>query len=188
LIGLLAPACSHTPIVPDQPMVLGSFDGTRLASAIFEETNRVRVELGRAALAPDAALDGAADEQAAHMALTLTVEHENPSSGETDVVMRVEKHGLDPAIAAENVITRPARRPVSDGTADHAYKEYAALLVDTWMHSPGHRSNILDRRVTYLGCVARTAGSVRAGGERIFADQVFFLPAERQGELGGRSR
>lgn len=37
----------------------------------------------------------------------------------------------------------------------YTYLEYAKLVVNSWMHSPPHRKNILNPDFTYLGCSAR---------------------------------
>jgi uncharacterized protein YkwD len=41
-----------------------------------------------------------------------------------------------------------------DDIPPHTYNSCAESLVDSWMHSPGHRANILDSDFIYLGCGA----------------------------------
>ncbi len=154
---------------------LENFDGALLASAILEETNRVREANGVAALSHSTQLDAAADEQAMHMALVLRGEHANPIASEHTVVERVENTGFRAELVAENLIMEPARRPVGSPERDYTYSALAAFLVEGWMNSPGHRANLLDPRFTDLGCAARFAHGT-PGDERVFAAQVFGLP------------
>jgi uncharacterized protein YkwD len=160
----------------DRVMILGDFDHALLARAIFDESNRVRAVRGAPPLAHDPALDAAADEQAAHMALVLRAEHENPVPGELDVTERVARSGQSGALVAENVLMMPARRPAGAADRDFTYASYAASLVDAWMNSPGHRANLLNPDFGFLGCAAELAHGVRPGDQRVFAVQVFLAP------------
>jgi uncharacterized protein YkwD len=176
-----APPTAATPAAPtaaaaDLVIPLGNFDPALLARAIFRETNRVRAAHGVASLAPLASLDTAADQQATYMALALRAQHDNPIPFEHDVLDRVTHLGLHPTHVAENAIMMPAQRPPGEPIRDYTYTEMAARLVEGWMNSPGHRVNLLDPRVTHLGCAARLAHGIGQGDQRIFAVQVFFLP------------
>jgi uncharacterized protein YkwD len=170
----------------DKVMSVEDFDHALLSRTIFWETNRVRVDLGLPPLAPMAALDASADDQATYSALSLVAGHENPIPGEHDAGERVLRHGLQPARVAENVIMMPAHRPQGEERRDYTYSEYASFLLQGWMNSAGHRANILDRRFTCLGCAARPGRGFGSRDQRIFAVQVFFLPDTESGPLPAR--
>ncbi len=167
-------------------MTVQAFDHAVLAKAIFEESNRVRLAHGVRALAPIAALDAAADEQAAYLALALRSGHDNPLQHERNVAERAESAGLydspfagaNPARArlAENAIMMPARRPPGSSESGYTYRTYAAFLVEGWMNSPDHRASLLNPGFAYLGCAARLGRGFAAGDYRVFATQVFFQP------------
>lgn len=184
LLAALAPGCAHAPAERagaslDRVMSLGDFDNALLSTAIFEESNRVRVVNGSPPLARLAALDAAADEQASYLALSLSIGHRNPFPGERDEGERVMHEGLDPAKVGENAIMMPATAPGSPGGAN-TYASYAAFLVEGWMDSPEHRETLLARRFTHLGCAARLAHGFAQGDQRIFAVQEFFRPMDRK--------
>lgn len=163
----------------DRVMSLQEFDHALLSRAIFQETNLARAANGSSALKGLSALDDAADMQANYLALTLTVGHHSMFLHEHDVGQRVAQAGLQAARVGENAIMMPARRPPNGPKPDYTYQEYAAFLVEGWLNSPDHRETMLDPRFTELGCAAQLANGFGAGGERIFATQVFFLPAWR---------
>ncbi|MBS0663904.1 MAG: CAP domain-containing protein [Verrucomicrobia bacterium] len=150
------------------PVFHTSATPAQLEAAIFAETNRIRRTCGRRPLRPLPELAAAAADQASYMALTHRAEHQNVLRDQGDVLERVLRHGLRPAEVAENVASLPA---VHDGRAATA-AEMAASLVEAWMHSPGHRENLLSRRFTHLGCAARVVTAL-GRTEYVFGAQVF---------------
>jgi uncharacterized protein YkwD len=184
LLAAIAAGCAHAPAVRDEPsldrlMGLGDFDHALLSTAIFRESNRVRVEHGSPPLAHLDALDAAADEQATYLALSLSVGHSNPFPRERNAGDRVIHEGLDPSKVGENVIMMPATR-APDSPGGYTYASYAAFLVEGWMNSPEHRETLLARRFTHLGCAARLAHGFRPGDQRVFAVQEFFRPMDEE--------
>jgi uncharacterized protein YkwD len=159
-----------------QVVPLDDPDRALLAAAIFAQTNRARAASGLEALGRLPELDAAADEQVLHMALLLRTEHSNPIPGEQTPADRVARTGFRASRVAENAIMLPARPPAGSAQPPYTYSGLAAALVQNWMDSPGHRLNILDREITYLGCAARFAHGGR-GEPFVFATQVFALPA-----------
>ncbi len=153
----------------------GEVTPSRLAAALLAETNRVRREHGCRPLRPLPELSAAAEDQAAYMALMLHAGHHNVLLGQSDVLDRVIRHGLRPPTVAENVAAQPAAiggKPMSSA-------EIAAELVASWMESPGHRANLLNRRFTHLGCAARLAPAM-GQVTYVFGAQVFStLPREK---------
>jgi uncharacterized protein YkwD len=181
LLAALPPGCALSPPPPDpallgQAVPLANPDRALLANAIFRETNRVRVVLGDQPLRASSELDSAADEQALHMTLMLRTEHSNPLPGEHTAAQRVTRTGFKAALVEENAIMFPARPPAGSPQGAYSYSALAAAMVQAWLNSPGHRANLLNRRVTELGCAAWIARDAR-GEPMAFATQVFALPA-----------
>jgi uncharacterized protein YkwD len=116
---------------------------------LFDSLNRERTSRGLAALAWDQHLAAAAGEHAQRMADANTLEHQLP--GEPDMKSRVSDAGARFAMVAENI----------------AVGSSPAELHAEWMHSPGHRANILDPQLTAVGIA-----TVRASGG-LFAVQDF---------------
>ena len=152
LVGALLAGCAQAPIQAparldlDRVMTVETFDPVLLSRAIFEESNRVRVDHGLQALAHMDALDAAAGEQATYLALSQTVGHHSPFPNEHNIGERITHVGLATSHAAENAIMMPARRPDEEAVRDYTYAEYAAFLLEGWMNSPTHRANMLARR------------------------------------------
>ncbi len=161
-------------------MTAETFDPVLLSRAIFEESNRVRVEHGLQALARMDALDAAAGEQATYLALSQTVGHQSPFPNEHDIGERITHVGLATAHATENAIMMPARRPDEEAVRDYTYAEYAAFLLDGWMNSPTHRANMLDLHVNCLGCAARLSHGIVTGDSTVYATQVFYAKTEKE--------
>lgn len=174
-------------------------DGPRLAAAIFHATNRVRAQLHLPAFKWRTSLNRAADIQATYCALSLTAGHDNPVPDLATSMDRVKYVGLTPLFVAENAALLPMLDVVAqhgvverldpdgmhyfDGaTAEpvhwHTYQSFAAKVVDAWMQSPGHRANIVNPSLRYLGCSGRT-GRLVSGVDVIAAVQVFYTPRHR---------
>jgi uncharacterized protein YkwD len=172
------------------------WDVNLLSSAIFQETNRVRRELGLKPLEPHEALNRAADLQATANALNQTAVHSNIVREWATPADRVRELGLNPAIVSENAALLPlididpdrgySERDDGGDTvvvdqatgivaSPHTYASFAQRLVHAWMNSPGHRANIVNARFRYLGCSARPTKSV-GGLDLITGIQVFFTP------------
>lgn len=83
--------------------------------------------------------------------------------------------GLKVQFCAENV----ASVPVGSGDAMATVDDIAAKLVESWMNSPGHRANVLNGRVTHVGCSVRLA--------RGFAEQWYAFGVEDFARLGADS-
>lgn len=166
-------------------------------AAVFHETNRRRKEHAFPALAYDTKAREAAAIQSRAMAKHGFVGHGNPFNSELRTAMqRAQKAGLEPQVLAENVASAFARNydggelfyvRIEDGQQIFSkepggppirmrtYIEFADALLDDWMSSPGHRKNILDNAVEYLG--AACAVAVQDDGmERVYCTQVFFTP------------
>ncbi|MBI2517980.1 MAG: CAP domain-containing protein [Opitutae bacterium] len=167
-----------------------------LAAAIFHETNRVRSQFNLPPLKFLAKLNDAADLQAEIGGAVRPPSHTNPFMLVATPLDRVKYAGLNPRYVAENIALTAMLKVSSghgvgllskDGQASfvdvatleplkpHNYTSYAAFVVQAWMDSPGHRANILNPEVSYLGCSVRpTRGD--HGLDMVFCVQVFYTP------------
>jgi hypothetical protein len=116
---------------------------------LLDATNRERAAAGLQPLKWDDALAAAARKHAQLMAHENFLLHQLP--GEEPLDQRLAQAGAKFAMVAENIAVGPNPEEIHDG----------------WMHSPGHRKNILNAELTAIG-IATTRGS---GG--LFAVQDF---------------
>ena len=146
----------------------------QLAAALLAETNRIRREHGRPPLRPARELDAAADDHAALMVMVTGLSHLSPIRGQRTPGDRVRRHGFDAAMLAENI----AAYPIGDGQAPPSAAEIAAVLVEQWVSSPGHRANLLSPHFTQLGGAVRVA-RVLGRAWYAYGVQLFAVPRNR---------
>jgi uncharacterized protein YkwD len=103
---------------------------------LFDATNRERAAEDLPPLLWDPALAAAARKHALRMAEERLLEHQY--SGEDALRERVSAAGAHFSMAAENI----------------AIGKDAESIHMSWMHSPGHRGNILDPQLTSIGIAA----------------------------------
>jgi len=131
----------------------GAADTPRLrddsARYLFELVNQERVTVGLLPLAWNNALAVAAERHAERMAASGSISHQY--AGEPDLPERFGAEGARFSAVAENVAL--------NGTVNG--------LHSAWMHSPGHRANILDANMTEMGI-----GVVKVNG-RMYAVEDF---------------
>lgn len=171
-----------------------SLDEPLLARAIFDETNRVRAQLGLQLFRAEAKLDDAAETQARLGAVFRPPSHTNPFPLIATPLDRVKYAGLEPDFVAEN-IGQIAIYDVPSGTSiyylkndrtlrdarngqpvrTHTYAGFAQAIVQAWMNSPGHRANVVNPALRYLGCAAKVSRS-QDDIPMIFAVQAFYTP------------
>ena len=174
-----------------------------MAAAIFHETNRARVKEGLKAFLHLPQLDDAADLQASTGAMLASVGHHNPFPALATIDDRVHAVGLNFLRTAENIALTMALDGDPAGTSvgvNHdgpqtvffdpqtrrvleplTYAAFATVVVAHWMRSPGHRANILDRELHYLGCSARWHKDY-SGIDMLYSVQVFFTPQPTKGD------
>lgn len=116
---------------------------------LFDSVNRERAEKELPLLKWDEGLARAARKHAELMAEQYLVLHRLP--GEADLATRAREAGVSFSHITENI-----------GMA-----AYAGGFHDGWMHSPGHRANILDAAIDSIGI------AVVEGGEQLFAVEDF---------------
>jgi Cysteine-rich secretory protein family len=116
---------------------------------LLDSANRERAARALAPLKWDEKLARAARKHAELMAEQHLLLHQLP--GEPDLAARARDAGAGFSRVTENI-----------GMA-----EYAGAFHNGWMHSPGHRANILDAAVDAVGI------AVVEGGEQLFAVEDF---------------
>jgi Cysteine-rich secretory protein family len=116
---------------------------------LFNSLNRERAALGLPVLQWDDALASAARQHAARMAQLDEMSHQLP--GEPNLLVRASEAGARFSVIAENVAVGPD----------------PAVIHTMWMHSPGHRANILSPELSSVGI------AVVQGTSGLFAAQDF---------------
>ena len=116
---------------------------------LLDFANRERASAGLQPLKWDAALAAAAFRHAEVMAHERLLSHQYP--GEAALAERAAHAGARFASIAENIALGPNAAEIHDG----------------WMHSPGHRRNILNGELTSVGI------ATLKGGDGLFAVQDF---------------
>jgi hypothetical protein len=103
------------------------------AEQVFALANRARAEAGAGALRWDSALAAAARKHCLRMAAEGPISHQY--AGEPDVSARASQAGAHFSLIEENVAVGPT----------------PAAIHNEWMHSPGHRANLLNPEVDRVG-------------------------------------
>jgi uncharacterized protein YkwD len=106
---------------------------------LFALANQARAESGAARLQWDPALAAAALQHCRRMIVEGPIAHRY--SGELDVSARAAQAGSHFSLIEENVAVGPS----------------PAAIHDEWMHSPGHRSNLLSPDVNRVGVAVLSA-------------------------------
>ena len=130
-IARAAQACAYT----DLGIVRSTIK--RVRKAIVCLVNHRRRLAGAPTVRTDLRLQKAATAHVKDMRARVYFAHEGP--GGPDLVSRLRKARFWPATAGENLAA---------GTGALAT---ASAVVDAWMHSAGHRANMLDRRFRWIG-------------------------------------
>jgi uncharacterized protein YkwD len=129
--------------------------------ALFDDLNHERTSRGLSALTWDSNLAEAARLHVQRMADANTISHQLP--GEPDMKTRITESGARFSMVAENVAVGASPATIHDG----------------WMHSPGHRANILDPQLTAVG-IASVRGSGGLFAVQDFSRAVVSLSREEQ--------
>ena len=116
---------------------------------LFDALNQERASAGLQALVWNPALASAARIHAGRMAAKSEISHQ--FAGEPALSTRISSSGAHVSAIAENVAVAPT----------------AVSLHDAWMHSAGHRANILDSNFTSVGI------AIVARGQDLWAVQDF---------------
>jgi uncharacterized protein YkwD len=130
---------------------------------LLDATNRERAAAGLQSLKWDDDLATAALQHALLMVRENVLSHQLP--GEPSLEQRVAQAGARYGMVAENVAIGPNPEEIHDG----------------WMHSPGHRKNILNAELTAIG-IAVTRGTNGLFAVQDFSRQVANLSLVQQEE------
>jgi hypothetical protein len=129
---------------------------------LLEATNEFRKKEDRGPLKADPKLEKTARDFAGFMARTDKYGHE---ADDSEPQQRAKAHGYEYCVIAENI----AYQFNSEGFTT---RELADKYIEGWIHSPGHRKNMLDPDVTEAGMgVAHSEKS-----DKYYAVQVFGRP------------
>jgi hypothetical protein len=124
------------------PVTAASGPPTVAEQYLFQSANAEREQRGMRPLRWDGNLFRAADGHAREMAARASISHQYP--GEPDLSTRGREAGAKFNVISENVAEAPD----------------AVRIHEAWMHSAGHRANLLDPRVDSVGI-----GVISRGGE-----------------------
>jgi uncharacterized protein YkwD len=115
-------------------------DLRKMEQALLAEANAARRRNGAGPLRRDPRLDRAAAAFARELATRQEIDHVSVRPGRATFRQRIHAEGVRARLAGENL----ARMTASAGSLpDRA--------VAAWLRSPGHRSNLLERRFTRTG-------------------------------------
>jgi hypothetical protein len=160
LLGaVIAPGLAPAQSPHDQPSALHIE-----AQQLFVLANQARAESGLRPLAWEPSLAAAALQHCRRMAVEGPIAHRY--GGEPDLTARAAQAGAHFSLIEENVAVGPS----------------AAGIHDQWMHSPGHRSNLLSPQIDRVGiAVVSTRGVLYAT-----ADYARAVPALSAHEVEAR--
>ncbi|HET6509383.1 MAG TPA: CAP domain-containing protein [Baekduia sp.] len=147
VLALAAPA-AHAAPCPDADV---SASAPGAVSATLCLLNKERTSRGLGSLSESSTLDKAADRFAGDMVARRFFDHVSPGGG--TFMDRIKAAGWTPSgswTAGENIAW---------GTGSLSTP---ASIVDGWMHSPGHRANILNGAFTQIG-IGIADGAPRGG-------------------------
>ncbi|HHI70402.1 MAG TPA: CAP domain-containing protein, partial [Rhodobacteraceae bacterium] len=166
-----AKACSRPSVAGSDKVIV---PGKRINEALLDAAVRVEVNYYRcrAGLRPvrsEPRLRKIAKGHSKWMARARNMSHHSTVSGRRTFGDRIKASGIRWKAAAENIgmvyrfrmeqklffseagATCQFTNSAGQRIPPHSYKSLANYVVKLWMNSPGHRKNILDRRMTMVG-------------------------------------
>jgi len=146
--ALLAPSVAQAADCPGADLVPDGSNAAQVTDATLCLLNAQRAAAGLAPLTVDSTLSAASDGYAGVMIAGHFFAHESPDGSTLD--QRLGKVGYSYEVAGENIAW--GEGPLST----------PASIVDAWMHSEGHRTNILDGDFRQIG-LGILPGVPRAG-------------------------
>ena len=186
-------------VAPRARIDMKKIDTPLLNAALFYETNRLRVEHGRAPLKHSPALERAAQGHCEDMAHLGFFSHESPVGGKKTFDERIAREGkaVRAGSLGENIGRvfgieykggRKVYPPMEEGEPfryraggepiqNRTYIGLAQEALKEWMNSSGHRKNILDRGFTELG-----TGSAHFNDSEYYDIDSFFVTQDFAGE------
>lgn len=147
----------------------GRINEALIDAAIRAEVNVQRCKAGLDELSAAEGLADAASTHAKWMARAQTMSHESQVPGQSNVLSRLQSSGVDFRAGSEN-IGKIARYGIDgiqfrirdagscafatqagEAIGAHTYQSLARHIVNLWVNSPKHRTNMLDPRVRMVG-------------------------------------
>jgi len=146
-----------------------NINASLLDAAVRVEVNYHRCRAGLGKLRSEPKLRNMAAGHSKWMARASNMSHTSTVSGRRTLEQRIKRSGLRWKATAENIgmvyrFRMEQKQFVIDNAAScqfsnsagqvippHSYQSLARYIVNLWMDSPGHRHNILDRRMKMVG-------------------------------------
>lgn len=173
VFGTSAMACSKPgatrAMMKEVPANTRKIDQRLFNRAILDQVNYHRCRNGLRELRGNGSLTKAARGHSQWMASARRLTHRSTTAGRQTMSQRVERSFGAYARASENIgtvhryyidngrrfITRDAGSCHFEANGArvpaHSYHSLASWMTHLWMNSPGHRKNILDRKVSHMG-------------------------------------
>lgn len=170
LFTLDAQACSRRTVPGSDKMIMPErrINESLLDAAVRVEVNYYRCRAGLRPVRSDTGLRKLAKGHSKWMARASNMSHISTVSGRRTLGDRLKRSGIRWKAAAENIgmvhrFQLEAQRFYAGNSSceftnstghkiqPHSYKSLARYIVKLWMGSPGHRHNIMDRRMTKVG-------------------------------------
>lgn len=170
LFSLDAQACSRRTVAGSDKLIMPErrINESLLDAAVRVEVNYYRCRAGLRPLRSDASLRKLAKGHSKWMARARNMSHTSTVSGRRTLGDRLKRSGIRWKAAAENIgmvhrFQLEAQRFYGDSDScqftnssgrkiqPHSYRSLARYIVGLWMNSPGHKHNIMDRRMTKVG-------------------------------------
>lgn len=129
-----------------QKIAGSKFNYRLLDAALYFRTNEERIKYNLPVFYFSVALEKAALGHSIDMVQYNFYAHNSPVPGKEDMGDRIKWVGIDYRTCAENIY--------NFFDEDPTYWSLASKLVEGWMSSSGHRSNILNPNFKFLGCGA----------------------------------
>lgn len=188
-VGPTHAACSAKPIAGSAKTVPSiGINQALLDRLITEQVNLERCKRGLTTLKMNAGLRKQAAVHARWMASSRKLSHKATSGSSRRLKDRLRASGLRFRTGAENLgmvahynidgrrflirapcqFTTTSRQPIGH----HSYHSLARLIVREWMASPGHRKNVLARKMRYVGTAAAIQPRTKHCGA-VFLTQIF---------------
>lgn len=191
MAGAADAQCVRTPASGSRALmpVNGGFDEALLDRSILAEANYQRCLRGRRPLHPLRQLRSPAQIHSIWMARAETLSHDSGIAGRRTLRDRISSTGLPVHTAAENIAQLPLYNltprfrvidaaschfasPDGHNLRPHSYQSFARKVVDMWMHSRGHRRNLLSRSTNYMAAAAVLSPGSEYCGD-IYVTQIF---------------
>ncbi|MFQ5606114.1 MAG: CAP domain-containing protein, partial [bacterium] len=150
-------------------VAIDSADIELLEWAVFEETNRQRERLRLSVFKYESKLQMAARRHSEEMVALDYFSHSSPVESRDSLRKRALESGIKEGAVGENIAIhsifkrqdiviknslrsqRPSNFAWRNQGVQLTYQDFAQTLVDRWMKSPPHRSNILNKHFRFLG-------------------------------------